>query len=229
MDTSFYLSEGPQTELTALVEKHAERVKNLIINDPEIIRQGEPYLSIHKTCEYIFYDLPFMREYIRNARPGSREDIANNRLKNRIFRSRTLHQLLEEGHFPSCSEFGLLFRGLMIAQGHPTAYVDTFHKDFLLNNSLKGHVFGRVFFNDKPVLVNPQGTPVIVDEEFEILPYVIFREGLDNEDIEVSSYDDMYRLKDENLGFLLERYERNLRALFGKKIKDLNEFRRKEH
>lgn len=219
MDNLQYLDQGAQTQFSDLVYEHVDKVRSTVINNPRVTSLAAPLLAIHKTCKYIS-QLP----YIKGAtlHPKTKEENgANQRLKDSVFRQRDLDQVLREGYFPTCSDIGLLFRGLMAAQEYPTAYVETFHEDYLFGKLFHGHVFGRVFDGDKSVIVDPKSKPKIVDNEVGIFPYIIFREGLDSWDIGIRGYDDMHRLKNENIETLLVRYEQNLRANFSGKVEDL--------
>lgn len=219
MVNSKYLNPGPQTKLTDRVYEHADKAKNTVINNPRIATLSEPLISIHRTCKYIF-QISYVNGY--NSNPKSKkEEEANKRLKASLFRKRDLDQVLKEGKYPTCSDIGLLFRGLMIAQGHPTVYVETFHEDYLFDRSFHGHVFGRVFGEDEIIFVNPRPNPIIDNQEIDIFPYIIFKEGLDSWDIGIHSYEDMDRLKGDNIEILLARYEQNLKNLFDGKMDKL--------
>lgn len=220
-----YSIQGAQTQFTDRVYEHVDNARSVVMNDPKIAALSEPVISIHRTCKYIF-QLPYVNGF--NSRPRTREeDEDNHRLKDSVFRQRDLDQVLKEGYYPTCSDIGLLFRGLMTAQGHPTSYVETFHEDYLFDRLFQGHVFGRVFDGKKSRFVNPKPYPTISDTEVEIFPYVIFREGLDSWDIGIRGYDDMCRLKDQNMESLLARYEQNLRGEFQRKVEKLQTLRDK--
>ena len=209
-----YSVQGTQTRFTDRVYEHADKARSTVMNNLKIATLPDPIISIHRTCKYIS-QLPYVTGF--NPQPRTRgEDEANNKIKDSIFRQRDLDQVLKEGYYPTCSDIGLLFRGLMAAQGYPTAHVETFHEDYLFDRLFHGHVFGRVFDGDKSVVVNPNPKPTIVDTEVQIFPYVIFREGLDSWDIGIRGYEDMHRLKAENLDTLLTRYEQNLKTVFQK-------------
>ncbi|MBS3083424.1 hypothetical protein J4423_01325 [Candidatus Pacearchaeota archaeon] len=199
-----YLSPGEQTQFTERVHEHAEKAKNIVIDDSEIGKlpgiqiPKDCELSIRRTCKYIS-KLPFIAGY--NPSPKTEnERKANNQLKDSIFRQRDLDQILKDGIYPTCSDTGVLFRGLMATQGHPTAYVETFHEGYIINGKpFSTHAFGRVFFDGKSVIVNPEFKPIIFDSEVKIFPYIIFREGLDSWDIGIRGYEDIHRLRRENL------------------------------
>ena len=218
-----YTIQGPQTQFTSRVYEHADKARNVVMNNPTIAALEEPRIPIHRTCKYIS-KLPYISGFNPNSRTR-KEHEANKRLKNSIFRKRDLDQVLHEGFFPTCSDIGLLFRGLMAAQGHPTTYVETFHEEYLFDRSFHGHVFGRVFDGDKSMIVNPNPNPTIVDTEVEIFPYIIFREGLDSWDIGIHDYKDMHELKARNMEELLVRYEKNLKVNYQRKLEDLQRFR----
>ncbi|MFW6312122.1 MAG: hypothetical protein ACOC1K_07805 [Nanoarchaeota archaeon] len=109
-----YSTQGPQTQFTDRVYEHADNTRNIVMNNPEIATLSEPRISIHRTCKYIS-KLPYIRGF--NPQPRTmEEDEANHRLKDSVFRQRDLDQVLKEGYYPTCSDIGLLFRGLMTAQ-----------------------------------------------------------------------------------------------------------------
>lgn len=203
-----YLCQGPQTRFTERIYEHADKSRMFLVNNPRIAALPEPIISIHRTCKYIS-QLPYIDGFNPHPRTAD-ENKANNALKDSVFRQRDLDQVLKEGYYPTCSDIGLIFRGLMAVQGHPTAYVESFHEDYLFDISFHGHVFCRVFDGERSVIVNPSPEPTIVDNEVEIFKYVIFREGLDSWDIGIRGYEDMHKLKAENIEALLARYEQNL-------------------
>lgn len=200
----YYLVQGRQTQLTPLVYRHAEAAAATVPTNPEVLSLLPHLLAACKTVKYI-YQLPKIMGYIQKAQE-SEEQIANEKLKTAVFRKRDLHQVLQEGIFPSCSDIGLLFRGLMIAQGFPTAWVETFHEDYILGKSFQGHVFGRVFYDGKSDLINPKLVLDVANSELEIFPYLILKEGLDSWDIGIEGYDDLHRLKAEHLEELIARH-----------------------
>lgn len=223
LDKDYYLEEGEQTQLTDVVYEHAEKVKKVVMNNPETAELSKLLLTINKTCKYICH-FPCIEGFIDNART-KKELYSNKDLKDSIFRKRTLEQVLKGGQFPTCSDKGLLFRWLMTAQGYPTAHLETFHEEYLFDEDFHGHVFARVFDKDKSIIVDPRAKPVIANKEEDIFPYVIFREWLDSWDVG-HDYEDMHRLKKENIANLLERYEFNLKKDFEKRKQKLKELRK---
>lgn len=200
MDKNYFLKEGPQTEFTPLVKEYAEKAREIDLK----ANVEEAMVPIYKTSKFIS-QLPRIEGYIKDAqREEDRE--SNKRLKDKIFRKRTLNQILQEGFYPTCSDIGVLFRGLMVAQGIPSAYVETFHEDYLLDKAFSTHAFVRVFTEDSSVLVDPSG-PKIAHSEKKILPYVIFKEGLDSWDIGIRDYEDLHQFKDECKDELLCKLE----------------------
>lgn len=200
-----YLQEGEQTQLTPLVMKHVERIK---VSNFKMSFRGVPvdgrrvsHVS-YKTCDYIS-KLP----YISGWKDG--DDDENNKLKGNIFRKRTLNDVLEGGIFPTCSDVGILFRGFMIAQGFPVAYVEGFHEDLIFGRKFHGHIFGRVFYNGKFVIVDPSNSPSFYTSEealFKDKHYVVFDEGLDSWGIGIRGYKDMVELRSKNLKRLRRRH-----------------------
>lgn len=218
-DISEYLKPGPQTQLTSLVYEHAEKASDTELEYLDEERLPETAISVYKTCKYIS-DLTHIEGFDPNAKTDAEKE-SNEVLKDSVFRQRDLDQILREGPYPTCSDVGVLFRGLLIAQEVSVAYVEAFHEDYLFKRAFHTHSFGRVFYNDKSLIVDPMEEPIIVEQEKEILPYTIFREGLDSWDIGIYKEEDLHRLRRENLSPLLERYENNLRTVFQEKLEDL--------
>jgi len=96
-----YLASGEQTQITPLVQSHAERARDWDFRGTEFASLPEPILSVYKTCKYIG-TLPRISGY-----GVSREE--DKRIKRAVFRSRTIDQVLQEGFLPTCSDIGLLF------------------------------------------------------------------------------------------------------------------------
>lgn len=218
-----YLSEGRQTRFTPLVLEHAEKARLLAV--PETDDLEEPLSTIYRTCTYIF-NLPIIRGFTPGNHPDPEQRKRNREIKDRTFRKRELDEVLREGYVPTCSDIGLLFRGLMAAQGQATAYVETFHEDYLFDRAFHGHVFGRVYHSQGSFIVDPREKPEILSDETDVLPYVIFREGLDSWDIGIQGYEDMHSLRKENLDSLLQRYQINLSIVFERKVRVIQAFRR---
>lgn len=228
MINSSYLTQGLQTKFTERVYEHADKARNIVIPDNRIATLSEPMISVHRTCKYMS-KLPYIKGYISKPRTRD-EEKSNEELKDSVFRQRDLDEVLKDGHYPTCSDFGLLFRGLMAAQGHATSYVETFHENFILDimpreSDIMGHVLGRVYFEDgHSIIVDPTSNPKIYCDEESLFwdkKYIIVGEGLDSWDIGIHWYDDMYRLKHENMKKILERYGKNLRNIFQQKFNTL--------
>ncbi|MAG78205.1 hypothetical protein CL616_02445 [archaeon] len=220
-----YLLQGEQTQLTPRVMKHAEAAMRIRIDETPFRDYPSEALVAGKICKYISH-LPLIEGYTRGARKDSEERI-NSEIKDRVFRKRTLDQMLEQGLIDTCSDKGLVFRGLMIAQGIPVAYVETFHVSFLEEKDSKrysfhGHVLGRVILSDNSVLVDPGkksdcGVPEYYSDEIDLFGkkgYVVFREGFDSWDVGIRGYRDMHRLRDANLRMLSKKVDRLKVALF---------------
>jgi len=111
----------------------------------------------------------------------------------------------------------------MIALGIPTAYVETFHEDYLLGKKFHGHVVCKIQAGEKWYYIDPQNNEKrMVETEEELFPLILFREGLDSWDIGIRSYEDMHRLKRENIKKLMERYKKILSKRYKDKIKLAN-------
>lgn len=226
-----YFAQGEQTNLTPLVYNHAERAKRVNINNPRITALSEPLISVYRTCKYIS-ELPIIKGYVQDAKEKSEEEKQNNKLKNSVFRQRDLDQVLREGYLPTCSERGLLFRGLMIAQEIPTMWVETFHEDYILDRrprktEIMGHVIGRVFDGDRSYLVDPTPNPRITEDEVDALPHVILAEGLDTWHLGIKTYQDLELTKRACLPELLTRLEKNRRTEFEKRVQEIERARRR--
>ena len=50
----------------------------------------------------------------------------------------------------------------------------------------------------------------VVETEEELFPLIVYKEGLDSWDIGIKSYEDMHRVKKENIKELMERYKKML-------------------
>jgi hypothetical protein len=224
MVKSEYLHQGKQTILTDRVMEHAEKAKATIINDGNKAKLDEPLLSIHKTSKYIS-----TLNYYDNLDFNKLSDKEFDKLKIALFRKRTVDEILDQGLFPTCSDIGVVFRGLMIAQNHPTSYVESFHEFYLLKGVFHTHSLGRVFLeDDSSYIVDPKANPIIYKDEFELFDlskYIIFKEGLDSWYIGITDYSSLNLLKNDNLSSLLNKYEDNLKVVFRRKMDDLNIFR----
>ncbi|OGM75109.1 hypothetical protein A2382_03310 [Candidatus Woesebacteria bacterium RIFOXYB1_FULL_38_16] len=212
-----YLLEGEQTKITSLVKKHAEKAKEILINirpdlDPNLI-------LAEKVAKYILTALPEMKGY--KSQTNTKKDIDEQRvLKDSLFRKRTANQLLIEGYYPTCSDIGILFRTLMIALGVSTAYVETFHEDYLLGKAFHGHVVGKIFSKGKWYFVDPQNNKQRISKnKTDLFPLIIYKEGLDSWDIKIKGYEDMHKAKKENLNELIKEYKRVIKNNYENKIK----------
>lgn len=200
-----YLKEGKQTQLTPLVMEHADRIRgsNFEVSFEGISAAARDVIyASHKTCNHIFR-LP----YVEGWEKGSGKE--RGELKDSVFRKRTLNDVLDKGAVPTCSDFGLLFRGLMVAQGFPVAYFESFHEDFILGKDFHGHVFGRAFYDGGSVIVNPGIIPNFYTSEenlFRDRRYVLFNEGLDSWDVGIKGYDSMINLRNKNLKKLRKKH-----------------------
>lgn len=196
-----YTIPGPQTPFTERVYEHAGKASRLILSGSRGEHLSEPRLSITKTSEYID------RHLDETTEP-----------KMKVFRKRDLDQILKEGVSPKCSDIGVVFRGLMAAQGVPTAYVETLHEDFVLDKqprtaNVMSHALAKVYRDDgSPILVDPGNLREYRDEVdlFQKKGYVVFREGLDSWDLGIYGLDDLKRVRDSHREELLVRRERNL-------------------
>jgi hypothetical protein len=210
----YWLKEGEQTEVTPLVARHADAAAELELNR-RLAKQKEPLQTVYKTCAYVSR-LPLIEGYVEGA------EKQNRKIKASIFRKRTANQMLREGRFPTCSDAGLLFRALLIAQDVPAAYVETFHEDFLFDRAFHTHTFGRVFAAEGSFLVDPRAEPRIYRTEREMLPYVIVKEGLDCWDVGIRSYADLYEFRNRNLPGIMAKYEQLKKSVSQSNLKSDN-------
>ncbi len=215
-DPSRYLQESGQIKITGLVQEHAQKANAIEINQG---KDAHPNLQkAYKVSKYM-YQLPNIDDYIQ--KPKNREEIQkNHELKNSLFRKRTLHEILEQGVYPTCSDEGIVFRGLMVALSVSTAYVEAFHEDYLLGKKFHGHVMGKIQLGDKWYYIDPKNNQRrVVKTEQELFPLVVYREGLDSWDIGIKGYDDMHKAKRENTAELMEKYKKMLSSIYNAKIK----------
>ncbi|MEM5814213.1 MAG: hypothetical protein QXD77_00130 [Candidatus Aenigmatarchaeota archaeon] len=193
-----WLQEGEQTRITPVVARHA--AAKLELNE-ELAALKAPLPAVYRTCAYID-EVPLLDGYVKG------KEWENERLRDSVFRKRTATEILKEGRFPTCSDTGVLFRALLIAQGVPAAHVEAFHEKYLLGKDFHGHVFGRVFASRGSFLVDPLKEPHVYESENEIFTYVIAAEGLDSWDIGIRGYDDLHTFRKENLPALMAKYKR---------------------
>jgi hypothetical protein len=164
--------------------------------------------------------------------------VVNRDLKEDFFHKRDIEEILIDGKLPTCSDLGILFRGLMIAQGISTSYVETFHEDFILKNKLHTHTFAKIL-KDNPYddidtsnplssnfyyFINPDFPMAISPTAEGIFPYIIFKEGLDSWDMDIRSHEDILSARDNDLENLLVSYRKNLRGKFDEKHFEYDEF-----
>lgn len=217
-----YLKEGEQTKITPIVRETAGKINRYDMEmPPEVSQLSKNFQAAYKTAVYINRNIPLIKSF-KELLPSDLEaekklkTEENERLKFKVGRKRTVSQILEEGYFPTCSDIGILFRGLMIAQEVPTSYVETFHKDYILGNnpnSMHTHSFGRVFDDDNPqisILVDPTNIENYNSEQelFSETGYVIVAEGFDIWNTDIRDYDDIIRIKILNNDALFEKYKK---------------------
>lgn len=215
-----YLQESEQIKITDLVRAHAEKAMETQINEG---KDSHPNLKkAYKVSKYI-YQIPKIEGYIKD--PKTKEELQKTReTKDKIFRKRTAHEILEQGIYPTCSDIGIIFRALMISLEVPSIYVETFHEKYLLGEDFYGHVVAKIQAGDMWYYIDPQNNQKRVSESLEeLFPLILYREGLDSWDIGIKSYDDMHKAKEKNLEELMNRYKDMLKIIYEKKIERADE------
>ncbi|MFC1691425.1 hypothetical protein ACFL0W_04565 [Nanoarchaeota archaeon] len=219
-DPKYWLNQGEQTGITDVVRKHSESAMDVTIDSFHmgLAEDSEVLVKAYKTAFYIAN-----LKKIRMKNP-----------ENRIFRNRDLGTVLREGYFPNCSDRGLIFRGLMIAQGIPASWVDTFEEEYLLGSDIQmnlwGHVFSRVYDGNKSWIFDPTHINHFESEQelFNRARYVVFGEGLDSWDLGIRRYEDLSLARSENLQKLLVKYEQLLNNYYHTKQDQIGVLRQKE-
>ncbi|MCF7872116.1 hypothetical protein K9L97_03715 [Candidatus Woesearchaeota archaeon] len=213
----YWLNEGELSQVTELIKKNINILKQRLdekFDDPSLFN------VINETSRFVF-EMPIHIEYYENPRNNYERQISG-QVKDDNFRVRSADRILREGVIPSCSDYGLLFRTFMIAQGIPTSIYDAFHVNYLFGKEFHGRVFSRVFKGNNVLIINPQRKNAVLSTcDFEILPYVPVFESLDFKDSGIDSYEKMHKFKEDNMSTLLKVYEKNMHKKF---IYDLNMF-----
>ena len=210
-----FLQESGQIQITDLVREHAKRASEV-----EITAGKDTHPNLQKALKVAkyTYSLPRIEGYIRNPK-SDEERQQNEAIRDRIFRKRTIQEILEQGIYPTCSDIGIVFRGLMIALEVPTAYVETFHEDYLLGKEFHGHVVGKIQAGDKWYYIDPQNNEKrVIKTEEDLFPLIVFKEGLDSWDVGIKGFDDMHRLKLENIDMLMIRYKDIVGKIYAGKL-----------
>ncbi len=144
------------------------------IEIPKQFTKNSTIKKIFQTCQYIS-SLPQIKG-IKSPIKNKEDYQSNQSIKDRIFRKRTLDQVLKEGYFPTCSDVGLIFRGLMIAQGIASSHIEAFHEEYLFDKAFHGHVFAKIF-TKKDVyikLVQPLGNGIQNYKNYQMIWVWIF-------------------------------------------------------
>ncbi|KKQ75506.1 MAG: hypothetical protein US96_C0010G0022 [Candidatus Woesebacteria bacterium GW2011_GWB1_38_5b] len=211
-----YLRESEQIKITELVREHAEKALAIETNEGKNLHPN--LQTALKVVKYILTKLHKIEGY---HKPNSKDELdQQKKLKDSIFRKRKLQEILKDGYYPTCSDIGIVFRGLMVALGIPTAYVEAFHEDYLLGTSFRGHVLAKVNAGSKWYYIDPENNARrVLNSKKELYPLIVFKEGLDSWDIEIRSYNDMHKLKAENIKSLLTDYKSILQQIYSEKIK----------
>lgn len=113
----------------------------------------------------------------------------------KVFRKRTVTQIINDKYITGCTDSALLFVALARSIGLPAKYVETIDRSWLENggNSISGHIYAQVYDNkeNRWILVDPMNRQINIDFPLE---RVIFKEGLDSWDIGIKDYDSLERL-----------------------------------
>lgn len=196
MNTDFekkYLQEGQQTKITDTVNWHLKRIgANTKIMTQETI--------IQEITRYVL-NLPRIKGY-HEGELKPKQKAENYKLKDKIFRQRTATQILQEGLYPTCSDVAIVARTLLIARNIPTAYVETFHEDFLFGRKIHTHSFLKIIGG----YINPT-RQTILEKEQDLFPYIIYKEALDSWDVGARGLEDLLTIAENNKQELLTRYE----------------------
>lgn len=102
--------------------------------------------------------------------------------------SRTAKEIIKSKFHTGCQDLGIVFVALLRAKGIPASYIQAKKKA----GKFQGHVFSRVFLDDKIYFVDPSRGRIA--ETFGFRNYFPVKEGLDSWDIGVRSVKDIKRL-----------------------------------
>lgn len=215
-----YLQESEQVKITDLIREHAKKAMSVEINQG---KDSHPNLQkAYKVSKYL-YQVQRIDGYIKD--PKTKEELQKTRdTKDRIFRQRTAHEILEQGLYPTCSDIGIVFKALMLALDVPSVYVEMFHEDYLFGKNFSGHVVVKIHAGDKWYYIDPQNNQKRVSATLEeLFPLILYKEGLDSWDIGIRCYDDMHKAKEEHLDELMNRYKEMLKIIYDRKIEKADE------
>ncbi len=162
-----------------------------------------------KTASYI-QDL----KVIDGWRPDCLDKGQNFVITNKFFRQRTADDILKNGIIPICSDIGLVFRTMMIAQNIPTSYIEARSADFLFSSNpgcylYKERVLARLFGKNGDSLGIFDPTQIRkYSNERELFAKdgdIIVGEGLDSWDLGIKSYNDLFKIRDKYLDLILNK------------------------
>jgi hypothetical protein len=220
MGKEHFLKGGEQVFVSDLVREHVARIDKSGIEVPARYKNIPEVLKIgYKTAEYIDRHIPFAEGIIRHPKNDA-ETQQNEAILQKLRRSRTIDGILR-GILPSCADIGMAFRALMIGQGIPVAYIETFHESAILYGKSSGHICARIFDGDKSYIGDPTSVEVYSSEEemFSKKMYVIFKEGLDSWDIGLRTPEDVKNIISNPPLELVLKYQRLLKQDFREKMK----------
>lgn len=102
--------------------------------------------------------------------------------------ARTAEEIIRSRFFTGCQDLGIVFVTFLRAKGIPASYIEAKKK----TGKFHGHVFSRVFLNNKIYFVDPTRKTVSEVENFG--NYFPIKEGLDSWDLGVRSVKDIKTL-----------------------------------
>ncbi len=195
-----YLKEGKQTRISKTAYEHIKEIKNMITYVPD---GTEVFKKAYKTAKYI-RRLKVMEDYSTLPNQEKRD------LKKKEFRERTAAEILEKGNIQTNSDYGTVFRMLMIAQEIPTTHLETFDRNILMYRKLSSKPFSRIHTYEDTFIIDPANINFYKSEQdmFNKTKHIIFKEGLDSWDIGIRTYDDLLKARDDNIDRLLDRFKR---------------------
>jgi hypothetical protein len=219
-DISYWIKEGPQTAISATIKHHVGIIYSR--NEMEELNyhkwgKSPSMIAAFKTAFYENRSIPLMRY--------------DQQITDALFRKRDATQILSEGFTGSSSDYAVVFRALMIAQGYRASFLETIDADFVLGKEAHpGRAYVRVFGScagDKGIIINPAKCETL-DSKLSLLPHIIIGEGLDPWDLGlVLSREDLAVYRKANCEELLNTYEELIEKKRAHDMTALTEFRRR--
>lgn len=203
---SVWFEQGSQTQITQRIRTCAQKISSVVLAD-SILRDDFTHLDhtlfedSFKTCMYVD-----VFDYMEGIHVDSEGNVLPNiALKEIIFRKRTADDIAKEGLFPTCSDYAVLYRALLLAQGYPCSYVETFHKDFIRNpKNFRTHAFVKIYDANSYAYVDPTHKKIYASEK-DLFPYIVYKEGLDSWDVGIRGFEDLFKARSQSLSSLQEK------------------------